>query len=382
MPALLDAKGYSVVGSFSCRGWDTWLPLRLVDGINRAGPTRLTWTRRGRSLGVCGSSSVTGEAQPPNRPLTGRPADAFISYRVDATIASMTEPRRPLDRELRAAYLRRLGLDVEPPSAEALHRLVQRQVERVPYETMWIAAGETWGIGPHDAVARIALDGRGGYCYHLNGALAELLWSLGYAGRRHVGGVHGPEGPNADCVGNHLVLTVSGLPTSANPSGVWYVDAGLGDALHHPLPLAPGVYQQEPFQLALEEMGGGASGWHLRHDPTGGFTGMSWTMGDAELDAFAAQHEWLSTSPESGFVRVVMAERRDSTGVDVIRGLVLTRIGTGAVTHAPLTKRDDWFAVLADVFDLRFERSTPEALDRLWERVLAGHREWEGTGGT
>ena len=36
---------------------------------------------------------------------------------------------------------------------------------------------------------------------------------------------------------NHLVLTVSGLPTDDNAAGVWYVDGGLGDVLYDPLPL-------------------------------------------------------------------------------------------------------------------------------------------------
>jgi N-hydroxyarylamine O-acetyltransferase len=98
------------------------------------------------------------------------------------------------------------------------------------------------------------------------------------------------------------------------------------------------------------------------------------------MDVFTERHHWLSTSPDSGFVRVAMAERRDATGVDVIRGLVLTRIGVGARTHEPLTKRADWFDALAEVFDLRFDASTPEAVDRLWERVLAGHRAWEAAG--
>jgi flavodoxin len=31
----LTAKGFDVVGSFSCRGFDTWLPLRLVGGLNK-----------------------------------------------------------------------------------------------------------------------------------------------------------------------------------------------------------------------------------------------------------------------------------------------------------------------------------------------------------
>lgn len=38
MGGLLRSKGYRVVGAFSCRGWDTWLPLRLIGGINRGRP--------------------------------------------------------------------------------------------------------------------------------------------------------------------------------------------------------------------------------------------------------------------------------------------------------------------------------------------------------
>jgi arylamine N-acetyltransferase len=285
----------------------------------------------------------------------------------------------PLDNELRAGYLRRLGLDAEPPSVDGLQRLVRRQVERVPYETMWIAAGEAWGIDPVDAAARIAFGHRGGYCYHLNGAFASLLSSLGYIVGRHVGGVHGPEGPNLECVGNHLVLTVSSLPGTDNPSGAWYVDVGLGDVLYDPWPLEAGTYEQEPFRLSLEETAPGE--WHLTHDPAGGFTGMSWTLEGARPADFTAQHEWLSTSPESGFVRLPMAERRDATGVDVVRGLTLARIGSGAATGEPVFRREDWFALLGDVFGIQFPDSTPHALDRLWDRVVSAHENWEASKG-
>ena len=283
----------------------------------------------------------------------------------------------PLDLELRAAYLRRLGVDAEPPSLEALQQLHRRHVERVPYETMWIHAGQAWGIDPLDSVARIARHGRGGYCYHLNGALGALLRSLGYAVSGHVGGVHGPAGPDAESAGNHLVLMVSDLPTDENPAGIWYVDAGLGDALHEPLPLLVGAYEQAPFRLVLDETGDRAGEWHLTHDPAGSFAGMSWRTADAELGDFAAKHQWLSTSPDSGFVQVAVAERRDAAGVDVMRGLVLTRIGQGAGSREPLTERTAWFAALADIFDLRFDGCTPETLEHLWNRVLAAHRAWE-----
>ena len=281
-----------------------------------------------------------------------------------------------LSQEVRAAYLARLGVAAEPPSVAALHHLVRRHAERVPYETIWIHAGEAWDIDASTAASRIALQSRGGYCYHLNGALGLLLTSLGYAVRAHVGGVHGAGGPDPAAMGNHLVLTVAGLPTDANPGGIWYVDAGLGDALHEPLPLLAGPHPQPPFALSLEQ-DGDLTRWHLTHDPGGGFAGMSWSTADARPDDFIAKHHWLSTAPESGFVQVAMAEKRDATGVDVVRGLVLSRIGEGARAEEPVTRRAEWFGLLADVFDLRLDDMTPEARDRLWAGVLEAHRRWE-----
>lgn len=279
-----------------------------------------------------------------------------------------------LDLEVQVAYLDRLGLGVEPPSFEALRRLHRRQVERVPYETLWIHAGEAWDIDPGRSVTRIALQHRGGYCYHLNGAFAQLLGSLGYAVSRHVGSVHASGMAAAESVANHVVLMVSELPTDEHPSGIWYVDAGLGDALHEPLPLTAGTYDQRPFRLMLGTAEEPADEWRLTHDPAGGFESMTWGTAAVTMDVFTERHRWLSSSPESGFVRVPMAERRDATGVDVMRGVTLTRIGAEARSHEPLTKRDDWFGVLADLFDLRFDSSAPEAVDHLWERVLAAHR--------
>ena len=282
--------------------------------------------------------------------------------------------------ELRAAYLERLGLEQEPPSAAALQRLHRAQVERVPYETLWIHAGEAWDIDVERAVRRIAVEHRGGYCFHLNGAFGALLESLGYAVGRHVGGVHGPDGPTEAEMANHLVLTVDGLPTDENPAGTWYVDTGLGDALHEALPLRAGTYEQGPFRLVVDATAGAVGDWHLTHDPLGGFAGMAWRSPTTTMTAFEARHEWLSTSPDSGFVRVATAHRRDSGGVDIVRGLVLTRVEDSAQVVAELTERAEWFGVLADVFGLRFEHTAPEALDALWDRTLAGHRAWVDAG--
>jgi N-hydroxyarylamine O-acetyltransferase len=56
------------------------------------------------------------------------------------------------------------------------------------------------------------------------------------------------------------------------------------------------------------------------------------------------------------------------------------RVSTLVTRVVWMTKRNEWFAALADVFDLRFDASAPGALDHLWNQTLAGHRAWEAAG--
>ena len=269
----------------------------------------------------------------------------------------------------RNAYLARLGLEAEPPSVDALFRLHRAHAERIPYETLWIHTGERWSVDAGAAVRRIAFESRGGYCFHLNGAFSELLGDLGYDVVRHVGGVHGPAGRNAEMFGSHLVLSVRGLPATENPGGVWYLDVGLGDALHEPLPLVEGTYRQGPWQLALEAADDELGDWHLLHDPDGGFTGMAWHSAPATMAAFAAKNEWLSTSPDSPFVQVLTAQLRDATGVNVLRGLVFKRLGDDGAEEV-LSSEAELVAVLGDVFGLDLKAPLP------WDKLVAAHEAW------
>lgn len=282
-----------------------------------------------------------------------------------------------IDPFVRSRYLARLDAQDEPPSLTGLRELHRRHAERVPYETLWIHGGEQWGIDPQLAAERIAVHGRGGYCYHLNGAFGLLLTSLGYRVGYHTGGVHGPDGPDPTARGNHLVLTVDGLPSDDNPSGRWYVDVGLGDALYEPVALRATMVRQGPFILTLDQIPLGEPGWHLQHDPDGGFTGMTWTMEPPDQALMQRQHEWLSTSPDSGFVKLGLAQTRDADGVDVMHGLVLKRIGSDARSIEPIRDRRAWFEALHDMFGLRFDASAPGTADELWRRTVAAHEAWE-----
>lgn len=273
-----------------------------------------------------------------------------------------------------SAYLDRLGLVREAPSADALGRLHRAHVERIAYETLWIHLGEGWSIDPTDSLQRIAGQQRGGYCFHLNGAFHELLVALGYQSSRHVGTVHGPEGPTASTHANHLALTVLSVPSDEGP-GDWYVDAGLGDALHEPIALRAGSSTQGPLSLELIDLQIGQ--WQLRHDPQlGSFTAMTFGAEPTSIDAFADKHVELSTSPESRFVRTITVQRRDAHGADVLRGLVLKRIGDEPRT-TELLEADEWFSALREVFDLPLTQVSNAAKRDLWANVSATHARWQ-----
>ncbi|MEU7896935.1 arylamine N-acetyltransferase [Nonomuraea sp. NPDC049152] len=273
------------------------------------------------------------------------------------------------------AYLRRLGLESAPPSVDHLRALHAAHVERVPYEALEIWLDRPTTVEPAESAARI-LSGRGGYCYHLNGALSALLAALGYEVTRHVGGVQN-HGTEPGVTGNHLVLTVR-LPSSDGPDE-WLVDAGLGDALHEPLPLVEGRYRQGPFEYGLRPSEVAPGGWRFDHDPRGSFVGMDFGMKPAEMSEFEAMHEELSTSPTSGFVRVATLNRRDASGVDILRGLVLTRIGADGGGSTTMESAADYFHALEDVFGLDLP-----AADRslLWGKLVRAHEAWTASAST
>ncbi|MCA2225395.1 arylamine N-acetyltransferase family protein [Nonomuraea aurantiaca] len=273
-------------------------------------------------------------------------------------------------------YLRRLGLPdllAAPPTAGNLRRLHVAHIERVPYEALEIWLGRPTTVDPAESAGRI-IGGRGGYCYHLNGAFSLLLMELGYDVTRHVGGVQGRDGAPG-ITANHLVLTVRGLPSDDNPGGEWLADLGLGDALHEPLPLVAGVYRQGPFSFGLRHSEVAPGGWRFDHDPGGSFVGMDFDPAPTDMSAFTAMHQHLSTSRESGFVRVATVSRRDASGVDILRGLALSRVGNGAHSITLPTARD-YYAALSDVFGLHLDDVSQEEKDALFGRVHDAHEKW------
>ena len=273
-------------------------------------------------------------------------------------------------------YLARLGLARPPrPDAAWLAAACRAHMQRVPYENLEIQLGRATGVDPAESIARI-VRGRGGYCFHLNGAFGTLLAGLGYRVTRHPGQVFAPGAEPADATLeiNHQVLVV-------DCDGVrWFVDCGLGSAPYEPVALAdgePAVAVQGPFAYRLEPWTQRPGGWRFVHDPkAASFATMRFAPEPVDAAAFAEAHRHLSTSPDSGFVRSAVAGRLVAAGIEVLRGRVYSRIGADGGERRVIETRAEWYGLLADVFGLSLPDVDEADRARLWARVSAEHALW------
>jgi arylamine N-acetyltransferase len=281
---------------------------------------------------------------------------------------------RPDPRADVAGYLGRLGLERPArPDAAWLFAVQRAHMERIPYENLEIQLGRPTSLDPAEAIGRI-VRGRGGYCFHLNGALGTLLAAVGYEVTRHLGDVRGERADqhSAELTINHQALTV------VCEGERWLVDAGLGDAPYEPMPLRAGhVAPQGPFAYGMERWSGRVGGWRFVHDPRAeSFVSMVFAPEPVEPAAFAEAHLRLSTSPDSSFVRAAVVSRRDARGADVLRGRVNHRIDAAGVSKRLVDTPGDWFALLADVYGLELPDVDGAERERLWARVSAAHEQW------
>jgi len=259
-----------------------------------------------------------------------------------------------------------------PPRLEGLTRLHEAFVDQVPYETVQYQLTLGGPLEPEDAAKRIIARETGGYCYQLNGTFALLLTELGYRVTMHRGGVQ-TINRAGEVDASHMVLTVRGLVE--DPERDWLVDVGLGDGLRQPMPLEVGEARQEPFGLRLRASDK-TDGWRMDHDPRASIVGMDFESAPATLDAFAAQHARLSTSPHSPFLRLASAFRRKPESVVVLRSVGLMETFADRIDNTLIENPADYFATLADVFHLPLPHLSTSRRNQLWRRVWSQYEDF------
>ncbi|WP_133911708.1 arylamine N-acetyltransferase family protein [Streptomyces sp. BK561] len=213
-----------------------------------------------------------------------------------------------LDARLVDAYLRRLGTGRPPrPTADALAELHLNHLLAVPFENLSVQLGERIVLEERRLVEKVVEEGRGGFCYELNGAFGSLLAALGFEVTFLAARVFGAPG-RLGIPYDHMALRVG-----TADGGTWLADVGFGAHSHLPLRWADRGEQRDPggvFRIDeaegtdagdLDVVRNGSPQYRLEVRPR--------ALGD-----FVAGAWWHSTSPESHFTRSLVCSRVTGDG--------------------------------------------------------------------
>jgi len=265
----------------------------------------------------------------------------------------------------RALYLRRLGFDAPPaPTLETLRQLQLRHTGVFPFENLTTLSGEPVLIDLPSIEQKVLHNGRGGYCYELNNLFLALLQELGFDARAISGRVVMGQPEGAWTARTHRLSLVI-------IDDVRYItDVGFGGMVPTaPLLLdsrAEQLTPHEPYRIDLH-----VDGFTLRANVAGEWRAMYiFDLQRQEDIDFAVGNWYVSTHPESSFVKQLMVAR---TGEGWRRTLnngnfAIHRIGQDS-ERREVTDVQELIGLLGSEFGIRVPEQAQ--LARTLERLIA-----------
>jgi N-hydroxyarylamine O-acetyltransferase len=257
-------------------------------------------------------------------------------------------------------YLERIGMDRPlEPNLESLRALHRAHLLSISYENLDVQLGRPVTIEIPAIYEKIIENGRGGWCYEMNGIFGWALKELGFNVTRATGSVMRVFGGDASN-GNHLVLRVD------LDEGLYLADVGFGDGPIDPIRIVPGAFRAHGFDFGLTSID--ENWWRMRNHPAGGAPSFDFNLAPADESIFAAKCHWLQTAPDSVFVQNAVCQRFTPDGLDIMRGRTLRHITPEGISERILRSAAEYQAAVEDTFGLR----VPEA-DSLWPKICARH---------
>ena len=247
-----------------------------------------------------------------------------------------------------AAYLHRIGIRiVARPTIDFLRMLHRRHLLSVPFESLDIYLGRSILLDQRSFYKKIVEEGRGGYCYELNGSFSWLLRRLGFKVSMlsaRVARSDGGYNPEFD----HMTLLVQLRER-------WLVDVGFGDSFTEPLRLDTEAPQRDSGRQ-YRIVGKSQRRTLQRWDPDNGSwkPQYSFSLRNRKLSDFAARNHYQQTSPRSHFTHGPMVSTLTSKGRITLTGkkLVVTR-GRRRVERR-VRNKNEFERLLAKHFRIRF----------------------------
>jgi len=259
-------------------------------------------------------------------------------------------------------YLERIGTaHPAQPNLTSLRALHRAHLLAISFENLDIQLGRTVTIEIPEICKKIVENGRGGWCYEMNGLFGWALKELGFRVTRATGAVMRQRSGDA-AIGNHLVLRVD------LEEGIYLADVGFGDGPIEPIAVEPGTFSAHGFDFELARIDD--TWWRLINRPADDAVSFDFNLDPADETLFAAKCHWLQTAPDSHFVQNAVCQRFTPEGLVILRGRVLRTVTPQAVSERVLESAGEYQSVIEKTFGL----DIPEAAS-LWPRICARHAE-------
>lgn len=261
-------------------------------------------------------------------------------------------------------YFGRIGYEGPcEPTLDTLARVHRAHALAIPYENLDVYLERPVDQDISRIFSKIVHEGRGGWCYEMNGLLGWALREIGFDVTRHMGGVfraeHGDE-----AFGNHLVHTVEMDET-------FIVDVGIGDFIKEPAVLREGSFVEDGKSYRLEQLPDGS--WRF-HNAEGAMpANFDFLYEAASEDQLDATCNNLQSDPQSMFRQNLICQQMTATGLKGLVGRMLTDTDAGLQGHLIESEEELEEAIIKTL------GITPPPLDGLWEKVSARHEELFGT---
>jgi N-hydroxyarylamine O-acetyltransferase len=242
-------------------------------------------------------------------------------------------------------YLARIGLDGAPPLDRfGLEALQRAHLTHIPFENLHVFHRRGVSTDPARSIAKIVDEGRGGWCFELNGSFASLLDAIGFEVTR-LGATVVLDGPTDGPQPSHASIRV-------DLERPYLVDVGFGDSFIRPLPLDDSgphdggsgryCFRRDGESLTLRALDD--EGWADQY---------RFSMAPVVPEDFDPSSEFLQTSPTTHFTAKPFATRLLDGGPDRVTlvhdRLKLRRSGRWTETPVPPA---EWRDVLVEWFGM------------------------------
>ena len=231
-------------------------------------------------------------------------------------------------------YFKRIGLEMPEtivPDSQLLKKLHFAHCTTVPYENLDIIRGIPLRLDDEGLYQKVVEEGKGGYCFELNGLFAWLLRELGYKVTEYASRYL--RGESSIPMRRHRVLRVEAA------DGVYCADVGIGEVCpRYPLKLVEGLEQpqfDECYRFDKDEF----LGWVLMDYYKGQWRQFySFTEEPQLPQDYVALSCYCEKHPDSPFIHAEMFSLKTATGRITLDGNGYKEFKDGEVTVKELSE--------------------------------------------